>query len=74
MKEELKNLNTYYQNEIQPLETEDLPIIQGNKDHTFTILHDVYNKQEKKYPRAPRVRQEQIADLGKELSLRLQLK
>ncbi|CAD8176476.1 unnamed protein product [Paramecium pentaurelia] len=74
MREELKELNEYYLAEIQPLETESLPIIQGNRDHTFTILHDVYNKQEKKFPKAPRVRYEQVQDMGKELSLRLQLK
>jgi len=44
MRVTLQELKDYYYNEIQPLETESLPIIQGNKDHTFTILHDVLNK------------------------------
>lgn len=44
MKDELKELTSYYLSDIQPLETTSLPILQGNKDHTFTILHDILGK------------------------------
>ena len=40
----------------------------------FTILHDILNKQEKKYKKLAKINWDEVESLGKEIRLRLQLR